>query len=48
MFQGYGPLSYRKCKTNIAIPREYGPYKKHEKLGGYMEGDPNTFSREKA
>jgi len=21
-FQGYGPTRYRKCKTDIAIPRE--------------------------
>ena len=26
-FQGYGPTRYRKCKTDIAIPREHCPSK---------------------
>ena len=26
-FQGYGPVRYRKCKTDIAIPRERNPSK---------------------
>ena len=30
-FQGYGPVRYRKCKTDIAIPRECGPSKEQEK-----------------
>ena len=46
MFQGYGPTRYRKCKTNIAIPKERGLSKKQENKRGYMEGDFNTCSRE--
>ena len=30
-FQEYGLARYRKCKTNIAIPKECGPSKKQEK-----------------
>ena len=30
-FQEYGLARYRKCKTNIAIPKERGPSKKQEK-----------------
>ena len=26
-FQGYGPTRYRKCKTNIVIPKKCGPSK---------------------
>ena len=38
-FQGYGPARYRKCKTNIAIPRECGPSKEQEKgKGGTWRG----------
>ena len=48
MFQGYGPVRYRKCKTDIVIPRERGPSKEQENKMGYMEGDPNTCSREEA
>ena len=27
MFQGYSPARYKKCKTDIAIPRECCPSK---------------------
>ena len=47
-FQVYSLARYKKCKTNIAIPRERNPSKKQEKLKGYMEGDPNTCSRKEA
>ena len=30
-FQEFGLARYRKCKTNIAIPKERGPSKKQEK-----------------
>ena len=30
-FQVYGPIRYRKCKTDIAIPRERGPSEEQEK-----------------
>ena len=30
-FQVYGPIKYRKCKTDIAIPRECGPSEEQEK-----------------
>ena len=33
-FQGYGPARYRKCKTDIVIPREHGPSKKQESKRG--------------
>ena len=46
MFQGYGLVRYKKCKIDIAIPRECGPSKEQENKKGYMEGDPNTCSRE--
>ena len=46
MFQRYGPVRYKKCKIDIAIPRECGPSKEQENKKGYMEGDPNTCSRE--
>ena len=46
MLQGYGLVRYRKCKTDIAIPRERGPSKEQENKRGYMEGDPNIGSRE--
>ena len=39
-FQGYGPARYKKCKTNIAIPREHGGSKEQEKLKVQMEGEP--------
>ena len=32
-FQVYGPIRYRKCKTDIVIPRERGPSKEQEKNG---------------
>ena len=48
-FQGYGLARYRKCKTDIAMPRERGPGKEQEKIKWYKErGNPNTCSREKA
>ena len=47
-FQEYGPTRYRKCKIDIAIPREHGPSKQQEDKRGYMNGDPNTCSREEA
>ena len=47
-FQRYGLARYRKCKSNIATPRECDPSKKQENKKGYMEGDPNTCSREEA
>ena len=31
IFQGYGLARYRKCKTDIAIPREHDPRKEQEK-----------------
>ena len=31
MLQGYGLVRYRKCKIDIAIPRERGPSKEQEK-----------------
>ena len=48
MFQGYGPVRYRKCKIDTVIPRERGLSKEQENKMGYMEGDPNTCSREEA
>ena len=30
MFQGYGLVRYKKCKIDIAIPRECGPSKEQE------------------
>ena len=30
-FQRYGPTRYKKCKTDIVIPRECGPSKEQEK-----------------
>ena len=30
-FQEYDPTRYRKCKTDITIPRERGPSKEQEK-----------------
>ena len=30
-FQGYGPARYRKCKIDIAIPKECCPSKEQEK-----------------
>ena len=30
-FLGYGLARYRKCKTDIAIPKEHGPSKEQEK-----------------
>ena len=47
-FQGYGPVRYRKCKIDIDILREHGPSKEQENKRGYIGGDPNTCSREKA
>ena len=48
-FQGYGPVRYWKCKTNITIPSEHGPSKEQEKIKGYKErGNPNTCSREES
>ena len=47
-FQGYGPARYRKCKIDITILRECGPSMEQENKRGYMEGDPNTCSREEA
>ena len=47
-FQRYGLARYRKCKSNIAIPRECDPSKKQENKKGYMEGDPNTCFKEEA
>ena len=46
--QGYGPARYRKSKIDIVIPRERGASKEQETKMGYMEGDPNTCSREEA
>ena len=46
MFQGYDPARYRKCKTDIAIPKEHGLSMEQENKIGYMEGDFNTCSRE--
>ena len=49
MFQGYGLTRYRKCKTNITIPMEYGLSKEQEnKKRGCMDGNPNKCFREKA
>ena len=31
MFQGYGLARYKKCKTDIATPKECGPSKEQEK-----------------
>ena len=31
VFQRYGPTRYRKCKTDIVIPREHGLSKEQEK-----------------
>ena len=47
-FQGYGPERYKKCKSDIAIPKERGLSKKQENKRRYTEGDPNTYSREEA
>ena len=47
-FQGYGPEKYKKCKSDIAIPKEHGLSKKQENKRRYTEGDPNTYSREEA
>ena len=47
-FQGYGPTRYRKCKIDITIPRERGTSKEQENKRGYMDGDPNTCSKEEA
>ena len=30
-FQGYVPARYRKCKLDIAIPKEYNPSKVQER-----------------
>ena len=47
MFQGYGLARYRKSKIDIATAREHDPSKEQEnKKMGYMNGDPNTCSRE--
>ena len=48
-FQGYGPARYRKCKTDIVIPRKHSPSKEQEKgKREYMKGDPNIYFREEA
>ena len=38
-FQRYGPVRYRKCKTDIAIPRERGSSKEQEKQRVQEEGE---------
>ena len=38
-FQRYGPVRYRKCKTDIAIPREHGSSKEQEKQRVQEEGE---------
>ena len=48
MFQGYGLTRYRKCKTDIAIPKEHDPSREGENKRGYMDGDPNTCFKEEA
>ena len=47
-FQVYGPTRYRKCKTDIVIPRERGRSKEQEKKWYGERGNPNTCSKEKA
>ena len=37
-FQRYFLARYRKCKTDIAIPRKCGPSKEQENKREYMEG----------
>ena len=44
-FQGYGPVRYKKCKIDIAIPRKCDPSKDQELKMGYMEGDPKTLEK---
>ena len=40
-FQGCGLARYKKCKIDIAIPREHGPSKKQEKkVKGVHGGGP--------
>ena len=46
MFQGYGLARYRKCKTNIAIPRERAQARNGKSKGYKERGNPNTCSRE--
>ena len=40
MFQGYGPVRYKKCKIDIAIPRECGPSKEQENKKRVHGGGP--------
>ena len=47
-FQGYGPARYKKCKTDIVIPKECGPSKDQEYKGYKERGSPNTCSKEEA
>ena len=37
-FQGCSPVRYRKCKSDIAIPRERDPSKKQENKRGIWRG----------
>ena len=47
-FQGYGQARYKKCKTDIVIPKECDPSKEQERKGYKEKANPNTCSREKA
>ena len=49
MSQGYGLVSYKKCKTDIAIPREHGLSKVQEKIKSTWRGETLIhFFREEA
>ena len=39
-FQGYGQARYKKCKTDIVIPKECDPSKEQEKERVQGESEP--------
>ena len=47
-FQWYGPVRYRKCKTDIAIPREHDPSKEQENQKGTRRGGTLIHALEKS